>query len=292
MPDWHSASPFSCGRNSFSTKPETVASRCGSALKEGWISKPARPPGQGAPPPQRRIGVGGVDDARQVADQRLQRLAQFGKTLRQVARQRARASSTEAITPHAPEQRALGRRVHDHVGDEAGKIDVVGADRQQHQIELAVGLAAFGGGQRLAQFGELAVDGARAGARRFRRRAFAGALRAEQAVGDGGAGAGQRQIGHRDVRILHGERQRGAGLVAVERAVAGGIEPQRALALPDRKRVRRFAGAPALVAGAARAVILRVRRRDRSGSKTLRRPARSAGPDCLRRRRCCRQARR
>ena len=58
------------------------------------------------------------------------------------------------------------------------------------------------------------------------------ALRAEQAVGDGGAGAGQRQIGHRDVRVLHGERQRGAGLVAVQRAMAGGVEPQRALALP------------------------------------------------------------
>ena len=108
-----------------------------------------------------------------------------------------------------------------------------------------------------AQFGELAVDGAGAGVGRFRRRAFAGALRAEQAVGDGGAGAGQRQIGHRDVRILHGERQRGAGLVAVERTVAGGIEPERALPLPYRQRIRRFAGPAALIAGAARPVILR-----------------------------------
>jgi len=45
-------------------------------------------------------------------------------------------------------------------------------------------------------------------------------LGAEHSLGDGGAGAGQRQIGHRDVRILHGQRQRGAGLVTVERAVA------------------------------------------------------------------------
>ena len=103
------------------------------------------------------------------------------------------------------------------------------------------------------------VDRALAGAGRFRRRAFARALRAEQAVGDGGAGAGERQIGHRDVRILHGERQRGAGLIAVERTVAGGIEPERALALPDRQRIRRFAGPSAFIAGAARAVILRGR---------------------------------
>ena len=76
-----------------------------------------------------------------------------------------RASSTDAITPDAPEQRALGRRVHDHVGDQSGKIDVVGADRQQHQIELAVGLTAFGGSDCFAQFRELAVDGALAGLR-------------------------------------------------------------------------------------------------------------------------------
>src|SRR5882724_11908967 len=48
------------------------------------------------------------------------------------------------------------------------------------------------------------------------------ALAAEQSVGDRGAGAGERQIGDGDVRILHGERERGAGLIAVERAMAGG----------------------------------------------------------------------
>ena len=42
--------------------------------------------------------------------------------------------------------------------------------------------------------------------------------------------------------------------------MAGGIEPERALALPYLQRVRRFAGPPALIAGAAWAVILRVRR--------------------------------
>ena len=59
------------------------------------------------------------------------------------------------------------------------------------------------------------------------------------------------------MRILHGERQRSPGLVAVQRAVAGIVEPQRALALPVRQRVRRLAGAAAFVAGAARPVILR-----------------------------------
>ena len=98
----------------------------------------------------------------------------------------------------------------------------------------ARGLAFFRGRDGFAQFGELRADGAGAAGGVFRRQAFAGALGAEQAVGDGGAGAGQRQIGHRDVRILHGERQRGSGLVAVERAVAGIVEPQRALALPVR----------------------------------------------------------
>ena len=119
----------------------------------------------------------------------------------------------------------------------------------------------FDGGEGFAQFGELAIHLRAARRVRFRRRTFARALRAEQPVGDGGAGAGQRQIGHRDVRIAHGERERGAGLVAVERAVAGRIGPQRALALPDLQRVRRLAGAAALVAGAARPVILRGRAR-------------------------------
>src|SRR5258705_10148942 len=43
--------------------------------------------------------------------------------------------------------------------------------------------------------------------------------------------------------------------------MTGRIEPQRALALPYRQEIRRFAGAAAFVAGAARPVILRGRRR-------------------------------
>ncbi len=50
----------------------------------------------------------------------------------------------------APEQRAFGRRVDDNVGDQPGKKHVVGADRQQHQIELAICLTALGLGHGLA----------------------------------------------------------------------------------------------------------------------------------------------
>src|SRR5262249_50206594 len=50
--------------------------------------------------------------------------------------------------------------------------------------------------------------------------------------------------------------QRRAGLIAVERAMAGGVEPERALPLPDLQRIGRLAGSAAFVAGATRAIIL------------------------------------
>ena len=91
MPPWHSASAFNCGRNSFSTKLDTAASRCGCGVEGGMNVEAGAAAGAGrAAIGQRRIGVGGVDHPRQVADQRLQRLAQLGKSLRQVARHRAR----------------------------------------------------------------------------------------------------------------------------------------------------------------------------------------------------------
>src|SRR6185437_6449783 len=158
----------------------------------------------------------------------------------------------------AAKQRALSRGVDDHVGHEAGEIDVIGADREQHQIELAVGLAALSGAERRAQFRNLAIDGDMTG--RLVRRTFAGTLAAEQAVGNGRTGASERKISHSDVGILHGKRQRGARLIAVKRAVAGRIEPHRTMALPIRECAWCFAGAPAFVAGAARPVILPPRR--------------------------------
>ena len=105
---------------------------------------------------QRRIGVGGVDHARQVAPTSgFSASRSFANPCGRSRASAARESSTDAITPLRRNSARSVARVHDHVGDEAGKIDVVGADRQQHQIELAIGLAALGGGEGFAQFGQL-----------------------------------------------------------------------------------------------------------------------------------------
>ncbi len=68
---------------------------------------------------------------------------------------------------------------------------------------------------------------------------------------DGRAGAGERQEGDGDVRMADGERQRCARLVAVERAVAGGVRPLRVEALPGREPAAGAAALVALEAGAA-----------------------------------------
>ena len=72
--------PSCAAGTSLSTKSVTFFSRGPSALNAGWMSRPSRPPGQGASPCHRRMAVGDVDDAGQVAaDQRLQRVAQLGE---------------------------------------------------------------------------------------------------------------------------------------------------------------------------------------------------------------------
>ncbi len=210
---------------------------------------------------QRGIGVGHIDHAGEVAaEQRFQRLAHFGKALRQLALQGRAGIVERAHDAAAPEQRALGRAVDDDVGDEAGEVDVVGADRQQDEVELARRLPAFRRGKRIAQFGELRIDGAGARHRVAGEQALSRFLRAEQAIIDGGAGAGQRQVGDGDMRILRGQRQRRAGLIAVERAMACRIEPLRAQRLPgtqaDARGVAALAGARTLEVGAAGSVIL------------------------------------
>ena len=227
------------------------------------------------------------------ADQRLQRLAQLAEAAAAGrAPARARESSTDPITP-----------VRLNSARSVGVSTITSATSPEKLMSLAPIDSSTRSSLRSGWRCFAAVSASRNSVScaltvpwqvpRFRRRAFPRALRAEQAVGDGGAGAGERQIGHRDMRISHRERERGAGLVAVQRAMAGGIEPERAVALPVLQRVRRLAGAAAFVAGAARTVILRARAcRDRSGSRSPHRPTRSAGPDCLRRRRCCRRGRR
>ena len=51
------------------------------------------------------------------------------------------------------------------IGDQPGKVDVVGADRQQHEVEGARRLAALRRGHGFAQFRQLRVDAALAGGR-------------------------------------------------------------------------------------------------------------------------------
>src|SRR5262249_38146662 len=78
-------------------------------------------------------------------------------------------------------------------------------------------------------------------------------------LGDLRAGAGKRQERHGDMRILDGQRERRAHLIAVERAVAGGAQPTGAVLRPilvgAQARVG-AAGAIATVTGAARTVVI------------------------------------
>src|SRR4029077_18155760 len=117
------------------------------------------------------------------------------------------------------------------------------------------------GGEILLQLRDLCRH--RAGAVFLRRAVeLARALRAEQSALDRRAGAGERQERHRDMRVLHRERERGAQLVTVERAVARLTHPARAEPRPFGEVFRRavlFAGAVALEGRAAGAEIFAAR---------------------------------
>ncbi len=131
-----------------------------------------------------------------------------------------------------PEQRALGTRLDDDVGDQPRELDVVGSDREQHQVETAVGAGAACFRQGVRQLVELRrhLAGARqAGAWA---RAIAGALAVEQAGVDGGARAAERNVSHGQVRVLDRETERRAHLVTVQRSVARAAHPARALQCP------------------------------------------------------------
>src|SRR3712207_3705031 len=99
---------------------------------------------------------------------------------------------------------------------------------QEYEIELPVGPRLAGALDDLAKLRQLARYGGGAGCGvRGAAIKFAGALVAEQADLDRRAGAGERQEGDRHLGVLDRESQRGADLVAVERAVAGGAQPPR-----------------------------------------------------------------
>ena len=238
----------------------------------------------------RRMAVGHVDDAGQVAaDQRLERGAQLGEIVGKLAiEDRLRLRHGRELAALI-EQRALDAGADDDVGDEAGELDVVGADREQHEVELAARAMCLRALlERVLQLLDLRRHRAGAAAGR---RAFAGALRAEQAALDRRAGAGERQEGDGRPLVLDRERERGAQLVAVQRAVAGRRHPARAVAVPvvgrggrSRWCCRRRPCRPRSRAGSA-GNIRRAPSRESAGSRSPRRPARSAGRDCLRRRR-------
>src|SRR5215470_5530876 len=171
----------------------------------------------------------------------------------------------------AAEQRALGARLDDDVADEAREANVVRPDREQHQIELALGIGGARPRERAGELGELRAR--RVGAARIRARAgaFDDLLAAKKASADGRARAGERQIGDGDVRALDGKRERGAHLVAVERAMAGPALPARALPRPGGGVgiAAGLARSVAAIAGAAGAVIFRIARQEAAEAEAL-----------------------
>ena len=133
--------------------------------------------------------------------------------------------STDVENAGAAEQRPFGAGLDHDVGDQPGKADVVRPDGQEYEIEAARRRSAPGASQQRAQLGQLRRHRGRAG--RVAAVELATALRVEQTAIDGGAGAGERQERHRDVRSLDGERERGAQLITVERAMARPVHPPR-----------------------------------------------------------------
>jgi hypothetical protein len=139
----------------------------------------------------------------------------------------------------APEHSPIGRRFDDDIGDQPGKQDVVGADGEQHEIEIAALPGAPRGREIALQLRDLRRHRARTVLVR-RAIELARALRAEHAGLDRRAGTGERQESDGDVRAFYRERQRRADLIAVERAVAGLAHPARAKPRPFRQLARRL----------------------------------------------------
>src|SRR5262249_17649001 len=200
------------------------------------------------------------DGAREVAaDERLERGARLDEVSRQLALESPLRIRHRREHAAAAEQAALGARLGDDVGDQAREQNVVGADGEQHQVEIALGTLASGRRQQVGELGDLGAYRSGAGRAGARARAFARPLAPEESGIDGGARAAQREERHRDVWVLGRERERGAHLIAVERAVAGTAEPARALARPlARPGVlagNGVAGLVAVEAGAAGTII-------------------------------------
>ena len=262
------------------------------------MSKPVASAGAG-------LAVGAAPDcrrtrrrrARSIVDERRERRAQSARSRREAcpraspARPR-RCRMMPALRKHA----AFVRRVDDDVGDEAGEVDVVRADGQEHEVEPAVGLGALRAGEEVVQLRHLGGRCARAGGAAAAIE-LARALAVEQADVDGRAGAGERQEGHGEVRVL--DRERRARRAADGRRASGGRPRPSSAPTTAPIRSRSFSALPEsqerspLNADAAGTEIFVCRAARRSGgSRSLRRRAPPGGPDCRRPMRRSRRARR
>src|SRR5262249_47458580 len=182
---------------------------------------------------QCRMAIGHEHDARQItADQRLQRGAQFRKIVGQRAVKNVLRVRHLGDMAAAAEQSALRPRLDDDVTNESRKPDVIGADREQHEIEGTVGATGAGLGQGICEGGDLRPHRARTGCRRAGARAFGDALATEETGADGRARAGEGQECYGEVRAFDCKRERGARLIAVERTVTRAAFPACTLPRP------------------------------------------------------------
>ena len=189
------ASTLSLGRNFVARSPAPCSAGRASAPNAGCTSKPSRPPGQGVVGRLHgRIAVGDIDDAREIAaDIGLERGAQVREVVRQIAVEGLLCILARwQCAPPCAQQQALRRRLDDHVGDEPGKIHVVGADGEQTRSRLRSGCWRRAVARMFFSSANCAGRGPRASCSIPTTRAFVGLLAGEQAGIDGGAGAGER----------------------------------------------------------------------------------------------------
>src|SRR5262249_48159596 len=135
-----------------------------------------------------------------------------------------------AKDPAATEEAAFGSRLDHDVGDQAGEENVVGSNGKQHQSEAAVGLVTARRRQELSQFGDLGANRSRA--RKADARALARPLAAKKSGVDCRARAAERNEGDGDMLVFDRKCERGAHLIAVQRAVTRPTQPARALLRP------------------------------------------------------------
>ena len=159
-----------------------------------------------------------------------------------------------------PQQEPFRGGLDDDIGDQAGKVHVVGPDRQQQRVKIALGVLAVHGGHDGSEFDKLRGRGARAGFDSHHPGTVVGALTGEHAGADRRPSAGKRDQSHGNMRLLYRKVERGADLITVERTMAGRIHPPRTVTRPVARCSGAsrsvFAGPIVVIAGATRPEIL------------------------------------